>query len=162
MTESIEQILVSRLKEKGIHISAAESCSGGLFASKIIDVSGASDVIEESYVTYSDRVKMKLLNVNRETLEKFTAVSAEAAREMVEGCAEKTGSEAAVSITGYAGPYPGDDGTPAGTVFVGCKLYDDLEVEEFHFNGDRQYVREQAVTEAIKKMLKMLDKDFNK
>lgn len=154
---SIEEELVSKLKNCGFHLSAAESCTGGMLISGIIGVSGASDVIEESYITYSDRVKHKLLGVSEETLKKYTAVSAETADEMLTGCAERSGSECVISVTGYAGPSAGDDGTPAGTVYIGCKVLDSKEVEKYHFDGDRQSVREQASKEAVKKMIKMLD-----
>ena len=87
-----EQV-VNILKEKKIHISTAESCTGGMIAASIVDISGASDVFEEGYVTYSNRVKSKLLDVKEETIEKYTVVSSEVAKEMASGVAKASGAE---------------------------------------------------------------------
>ena len=99
----IEKNLVEKLKEKKYKISFAESCTGGLLSSTIINVSGSSSVIEESYITYSEDAKMKLLDVKKETLDKYTVYSKEVAQEMCEGLYEKTKSDVCVSITGQAG-----------------------------------------------------------
>lgn len=94
----IENKLVEKLKEKKFKISFAESCTGGLLASSIINVSGSSSVIEESYITYSENAKMKLLDVKNETLNKYTVYSKEVALEMAKGLKNRTNSEDRKSV----------------------------------------------------------------
>lgn len=148
--------LVKSLKEKGLHITTAESCTGGLAASLIVEVSGASDIFEEGYITYSDRVKIRVLGVRGATLRSYSAVSASAAREMAEGAARVSGSQLAISITGYAGPEPGEDGTPAGTVFIGTCYRNMTLAQHFEFQGDRQQVQQQAAQKALELALERL------
>ncbi len=141
--------LVQCLQEKGLQITTAESCTGGMIASKIVDVSGASFVFEEGYVTYSNRVKEKVLEVSSDTISKYTVVSHQVAEEMAAGVQRKTQADIAISVTGYAGPEPADDGTPAGTVYIGICYKDMTKSEHFCFNGNRQEVREQAAQAAL-------------
>lgn len=142
--------LVALLQEKKYHVSTAESCTGGLIASGIVDVSGASNVFEEGYVTYSNAVKEKLLGVSADTIERYTVVSSEVAKEMAKGTQERTGSELTISVTGYAGPGDAEDGTKAGTVYIGTCYLGKTEAKGFLFEGDRRQVREQAAEEAIR------------
>lgn len=148
--------LVHELLKRGYHITTAESCTGGLVAAAIVDVSGASEVFEEGYVTYSDRVKEKLLGVPADLLEKYTAVSAQAALKMAEGACKAAGCEVSVSVTGYAGPGAAEDGTPAGTVYIGCDVSGLVHVKECHFSGGRNEVRRQACEEAVSFVLEKL------
>lgn len=156
---TLAEEVVHLLKEKKLHISTAESCTGGMIASGIVDVSGASDVFEEGYVTYSNRVKMKLLGVKKSTLDKYTVVSHETAKEMAVGTFKATGSDITISVTGYAGPYDGDDGTPAGTVYIGSYYNGKAVSKYYHFSGDRQQVRKQAVMKAYELVLERLEED---
>lgn len=149
MMEICKEKLVQVLQDKGYHISTAESCTGGMVAAAIVDVSGASNVFEEGYVTYSNRVKEKLLGVSAATIEKYTVVSSQVAEEMALGTQEKTGSELTVSVTGYAGPNNAEDGTKAGTVYIGTCFQGKAKAKGFLFEGDRMQVRTQAVKEAI-------------
>lgn len=150
--------LVEELKKQELHVSTAESCTGGMIASGIVDVSGASNVFEEGYITYSDRIKEKVLGVKRETLEQYTAVSAQTATEMAAGLQERTGAELAISVTGYAGPEDGEDGTPAGTVYIGVCFCKKTEVRHFLFTGDRAFCRRQAVQKALEFGLERIKK----
>ena len=100
--KSKEEILIDELKQRGEYISAAESITGGLVVSSIIGVSGASDVLKESYITYSNDVKHKILNVSYETIDKYDVVSPEVAYEMLDGLIEKTSSDLCLATTGYA------------------------------------------------------------
>ncbi|MCH5266776.1 MAG: CinA family protein [Lachnospiraceae bacterium] len=140
--------LVGCLAEHGYHVSTAESCTGGLIASGIVDVSGASAVFEEGYITYADRIKEKLLGVHPETIAQHTVVSAQVAEEMASGMAKAAGTELAISVTGYAGSDEGADGTPAGTVYIGVSFLGETVSRHFCFEGDRGQVRMQAVVEA--------------
>lgn len=149
--------LVNLLREKGYHISTAESCTGGMIAANIVDVSGASDVFEEGYVTYSNRVKEKILGVSGETIDRFTVVSAEVAKEMAQGTHNCTGSELTVSITGYAGPGDAEDGTKAGTVYIGTYFAGCTKAEKFEFEGNRNQIRMQATKEALRLALERIE-----
>lgn len=101
---SPEEKLVRLLAKKQMTITTAESCTGGLIAGTIVNVAGASDVLNEGYVTYSNEAKQRLVHVKAETLERFGAVSEETAREMAAGAAKAAGSDVAISATGIAGP----------------------------------------------------------
>lgn len=149
MEQTVAEELVKELKKRKLHISTAESCTGGMIASTIVSVSGASQVLEECYVTYSNRVKKKLLHVQEETLKQYTEVSAQTASEMAEGIVQATGAEVGISVTGYAGPDGGEDGTCAGTVYIGTCLNGKAKTKKFVFAGDRMAVREQATKEAL-------------
>ena len=144
------QHLLDALKQQNLHISMAESCTGGMLASALVDLSGASDVFEEGYVTYSNQVKQKLLGVKPETLEQYTAVSSETAAEMAEGVHARTGAELTLAVTGYAGPDDGKDGTPAGTVYIGTWYGGTVQTKQYHFDGERNSCRRQAAQEAFK------------
>ena len=117
--ENIEDAIVKMLKKNNLTIAVAESCTGGLTGSKIVNVEGASEVFKYGFITYANEAKMKLLGVRKETLDKYTAVSEETAKEMACGAMKESGADVAVSITGYAGPYDSED-EPKGLVFKGC------------------------------------------
>lgn len=146
---TVAEKLVQCLREHKMHIATAESCTGGLIAASIVDVSGASDVFEEGYITYSDFVKIKNLGVSPETIKKYTVVSSPVAEEMAEGAAKKSRADAAVSVTGYAGPDAAEDGTPPGTVYIGIYYDGHARGYHFRFEGDRNEVRRQTVDEAL-------------
>jgi competence/damage-inducible protein CinA C-terminal domain len=156
MMETCNKELVQKLKEKGLHISTAESCTGGLVAASVVDVAGASDVFEEGYVTYSNRVKEKLLSVLPETIAEHTVVSSQVAKEMAVGTQKRTGSELTVSVTGYAGPGDAEDGTKAGTVYIGTCFKGTACAKGFLFEGDRKQVRQQAAKEAVRLALERI------
>lgn len=127
-----EETLINLLKERDEKISTAESVTGGLIASSIIDISGASEVIEESFITYSDRVKEKTLNVSHETLERYGAVSYECALEMLDGLHKLTNSNLCIISTGYANK---------GEIFLGLKYRDKKVIKKFKFSADRNKAR---------------------
>ena len=148
--------LVKLLKEQGLHISTAESLTGGMLASCIVDVAGASDVFEEGYITYSDAVKHKVLGASEKDLKEYTAVSSVIAGQMAEGTAKVSGSDITIATTGYAGPGAAEDGTPAGTVYIGVFYKGETDIRKFCFDGSRNDVRKQAVNEAVKLALQKL------
>lgn len=157
--ESLWQAVVRLLKKHKLTISTAESCTGGLVASTLINVSGASLVIKEAYITYCDEAKHKLVGVSEDTLKKHTAVSCETAFEMAEGCARVAESNAAISVTGVAGPGPDGD-KPAGLVYIGCCLDGRTTVKEYHFRGNRDKVRQNAVVRALDDIRRMIIEDY--
>ncbi|MBO4868186.1 MAG: CinA family protein [Clostridia bacterium] len=134
---------VGLLKEKGLTVTFAESCTGGLLAKSVTDVAGASAVFPGSAVTYSNRIKESVVHVDPETIEKYTEVSHAAAREMAAGAAAVFGADIAVSVTGYAGPGGGTENDPAGTVYVGVYARGRVDSYRFYFaDADRAHVRE--------------------
>jgi nicotinamide-nucleotide amidase len=114
----LEDVLVSVLREKGITIATAESCTGGLIASRITDIAGASEVFLGGVVSYSNAMKMDLLHVAAETLATHGAVSWQTAKEMAEGIRNVTQADMAISVTGIAGPGGGSEEKPVGTAWL--------------------------------------------
>lgn len=145
----IEEKIVAFMTEKKLHLTTAESCTGGMVASRLVGVSGASNVLDQGLVTYTNKAKIRYLGVLQDTLEKYTAVSRQTASEMARGGNKQTGSDVCVSITGYAGPGPAEDGTPAGIVYIGCCIHDDVFVKECDFTGSRNEVRKKAADAAL-------------
>ena len=121
--EDLNEVTVGLLRKKGLHISAAESCTGGMFASAISDVPGASEVLSSSYVTYSEDAKISELGVDPEIISRFGVVSAETAEAMAAGAKVRSGADIAVSVTGYAGPDAGP-GHEAGDAYIGYAFGD--------------------------------------
>ena len=126
---------------KGLTISVAESCTGGLLASMLTKNSGASQYFKGGVVVYSNESKVDLLGVDAETITKYGAVSEEVARDMLMGCFERFQSDIVCSVTGVAGPEGGSESKPVGTVFVGVKVFDEVFVERCVFTGNRDVVR---------------------
>ncbi len=149
--EKIEKALVTALTEKGLTISCAESCTGGLIAKRITDVGGASAVFLGGVVTYTNQMKECLLGVEHEVLERYTAVSEPVAAEMAEGVRTRLGTDIGISTTGYAGPGGGDGENPVGTVYVGVSTAAGTKVTRFSFSGmrSREYVRTLAAGRAL-------------
>ena len=134
-----------------------ESCTGGLIAARLVNVSGASNVFSEGYITYSEEAKAKMIGVNPETIKKYNVVSEEVAYEMASGGAKTANADVAVSVTGVAGPLGGTKEIPVGTVCIGVYYKNKVITEKFLLNGDRLQVRNQAVDKA----LEMVWNEFN-
>lgn len=148
----IEMALVAALADKGLTLSTAESCTGGLIAKRITDVAGSSAVFFGGVVTYTNEMKELLLGVKHETLSAHTAVSEQVAAEMAEGVRARLGTDIGISTTGYAGPSPsGDEDNPVGTVYVGISSERGTEVTRFSFSGmrSREYIRTLAAGRAL-------------
>ena len=146
---TLEAAVVQLLEEQKMTVTTAESCTGGLLAGRIMNVAGASNVYREGYITYSNDAKERLLGVKRETLMEYGAVSTQTACEMAEGAARAAGADAALSVTGIAGPGGGTKDKPVGLVYVGCYVKGQVCAEEFHFTGNRDKNREFAVARAL-------------
>lgn len=145
----MEDRLVSYLREKKMTITTVESCTGGMVAAKIVNVSGASYVFHEGFITYANSAKEKYAGVSKDTLDKCGAVSADVAMEMAEGAAKNTGADVAIATTGIAGPDGGTKEKPVGLVYIGCFVCGKIFYKKCHFEGDRLAVREQSTKEAI-------------
>lgn len=154
--ESLEEIVVGLLKERDISISVAESCTGGMLASKLVNVPGVSQVFERGYVSYSSQAKIDILGVSPQTIKTFGVVSRETAIEMVNGLIDRTKSRAGISITGIAGPDGGTDNRAVGSVFVAVRLDNAVECIELKLNGDRERVRHMACLNALNFLRNMI------
>nr|WP_314387824.1 CinA family nicotinamide mononucleotide deamidase-related protein [uncultured Fusobacterium sp.] len=138
--------------KKPLTISTAESCTGGMIASKLIEVPGISENFIEGIVSYSNEAKIKRLKVKKETLEKYGAVSKEVAREMLAGLKTDIG----ISTTGIAGPGGGTKNKPVGLVYIGIKVKDEVKVFRRELKGDRNKIRQRAMMHALYNLLKIL------
>lgn len=156
----MEEKLVSLLKENNMIITTVESCTGGLLASKIVNVSGASDVFHEGFITYANSAKETYAGVLSETLEAYGAVSSQVAMEMAYGVAKKTGADVAVSVTGIAGPDGGTMEKPVGLVYIGCHVRGISDYIECCFSGDRLKIREDSVKAALLFAIELIEKDI--
>lgn len=152
--------VVRRLKQAGLMLAAAESCTGGLIAARITDVPGASGVFHCGMVTYSNDMKEKMLGVSHQTLEKFSAVSKETAAEMAAGARRVSGADIAVAVTGNAGPEP-SEGKPVGEVYIAvdCLWYKKVELLSCPaLSGDvRKQIRFFASEKALSMVLDAID-----
>ncbi len=147
--ETLEKVVVDLLKQYGITVSAAESCTGGMIAAQIVNVPGASDVFQAGFVTYSNHSKRKLLDVKKSTIKDYGAVSEETVREMAKGGVFATNSDVCIAVTGIAGPGGATLDKPVGLVYIATYMKDQLSVEEYHFSGNRQNIRAQATMKAL-------------
>ncbi|MBP3521726.1 MAG: nicotinamide-nucleotide amidohydrolase family protein, partial [Oscillospiraceae bacterium] len=142
--DTLEGVCLRLLKEQGLTLSTAESCTGGLMAKRITDLSGASAVFKGSVVSYWSQVKHEVLGVAQELLDQYGAVSEPVARAMARGAREKLGTDLGVSVTGVAGPDPDDRGNPVGLVYVGLAWDGGDFVREVHATGPRFRIRQSA------------------
>ncbi len=147
--EAPESRLVKLLLEKDLQITCAESCTGGMIASLLVNVPGVSEILMESYVTYSNEAKHRLLGVEQEALSEYGAVSQQVAFQMAEGAARPAGADAAIAVTGIAGPGGGTAQKPVGLVYIGTYLCGNIRVTENHFLGERYEIRKQAAEAAL-------------
>lgn len=152
----MEEELVKYLTENKMTITTAESCTGGMISSTIVNVPGASWVLNEAYVTYANEAKEKLVGVSYKTLEEFGAVSKETAYEMAEGAAKAANADCAIAVTGIAGPDGGTEEKPVGTVYAGYCVKGKIYVERYNFDGGRYEVRRQTADKTIARLYELL------
>lgn len=153
----IEEVVVDLLKQKRQWVATAESCTGGLLASRITDVSGASEIFARGLVTYANEAKEALLGVPHDLLTAHGAVSEPVARAMAEGCLERAGADHALGVTGIAGPTGGSAEKPAGTVFIAlASAGQPTEARKLYFPGARdrfKLLASQAALEMLRRRL---------
>ena len=142
-------------KLSGKTLSTAESLTGGGIGFGLTSVSGSSAVYKGGVISYTNEIKMNVLGVVADTLEKHGAVSAPVAEEMVHGVRKLMRTDIAVSVTGLAGPGGDEFGNPVGTVFVGYQDDRNTAVKRFLFAGDREAVRRQTAEAALRLILEM-------
>lgn len=154
--ESMEEVIINTAKEKGLTIGFAESCTGGLLASRITDVAGSSSVFWGSVVSYANEVKMKSLGVKAETLKNHGAVSKETAFEMAIGAKTELDVDIAVTTTGIAGPGGGSAEKPVGTVGVGVASSRGVRSDLYYFKGSRKSLKQRFAQAALMILLEEL------
>jgi len=154
---SVAEIVLERCRIRGFTLAAAESCTGGLVAARLTDVSGSSDVFRGSIVAYADDVKENELGVARALLERHGAVSPEVAQAMARGVRERLGADLGVAVTGIAGPDGGTEEKPVGLVLIHAVGPDGEKARQIELPGDRETVRGRATVAALHLVRKLLE-----
>ena len=147
------EAVVNRLKEQGLTLATAESCTGGLIGKLLTDVPGASAIYKGGVISYVNEIKRCLLGVEQETLDVCTAVSRETAHEMARGARERLMTGCAVSVTGLAGPDGDGTGRPVGLVYIAVDTAGFSFCKELHTSGSRPEIREQAAEAVVQLIL---------
>ena len=148
--------LVKKLIKKKLKISFAESCTGGLLASSITSISGSSKIFNLGLITYSNQAKIKFLNVNKNTIKKYGAVSHECCLSMVNNLSKISKAHINVSITGIAGPNGGTKQKPVGLVYIGVKRGNKTQINKYFFkNKKRSFIQKATVKKALNLVLRI-------
>jgi len=158
----MEEKLVELLKKHHLTISFGESCTGGLLASSIVNVSGASNVFNESYVTYSEEAKMRILGVKKQTLDEYSVYSKEVAKEMAMGVYNNSHANITVGITGRAGGDEFDvlNGTCDVAIYININNISKMILEHYVTKGTRNEVRKNQVNYVFKRIIELLNEIF--
>ena len=144
------ELLYNNCAKKGIFITTAESCTGGLIASSIVSTSGSSNIFRSSFVTYSNQMKTKLLNIASEIIEINGAVSEIVATKMAENILDVLEADISIAVTGIAGPGGGSEDKPVGLVWIAIGNRNLTITEKFLFSGNRLDIRQKTTLEALK------------
>ena len=159
--ESIKRLsekLVEVCTARGLKVSTAESCTGGMISAAITSVSGSSSVIELGVCSYSNRIKQDVLGVSEQTLEKFSEYSTQCVREMLLGVLKLSGADFAVATSGVAGPAGGTEENPVGTVYIGVCGKGNMKIEKHVFNDrGRNHIRAAATEKALNMLLDIIN-----
>ena len=151
------KILLKKLAKKKLKISFVESCTGGMLASKITSLSGASKVFNLGLITYSNQSKIKILKVNKNIIKKYGAVSHECCLSMVNNLSKISKAHINLSVTGIAGPNGGTKEKPVGLVYIGVKKGNKTIIRKYLFkNKGRNYIQKSTVSKAIKLLFNIL------
>jgi nicotinamide-nucleotide amidase len=152
----LEEIVGEMLRESGLTLAVAESCTGGLIGHRVTSVAGSSDYFQGGVVSYSNEAKMDLLQVPPETLAEHGAVSSETARDMALGVREAFHADLGLSVTGIAGPSGGSEAKPVGTVYIGLAAPDEVEVWHYLFHGNREAIKILSAQTALDRLRRKL------
>lgn len=155
MTKPEEQVIFA-LRERGLTLATAESCTGGGVGARLTSVSGSSAVYRGGVISYCNEIKHKLLGVEQSALDEFGAVSDVVARQMAQGAKNALQTDIAVSVTGLAGPNSDESGKPVGLVYIGLATADGARAWEYRFSGEREAVRRQAAEAALAQIWRCL------
>ncbi len=157
-SDKVEYQIMKYMKSKQFTLSSAESCTGGLFAARMIDVSGASSVFMHGQITYSVESKVKALGIPMDIIDKYGVVSKEVAKEMAEREAYISGTDISVSVTGNAGPDGGTVESPVGLVYIGLYFLGTTHTKKLLLQGERRQIREMAVEEMCQLLMEHIQK----
>ncbi len=158
INQSFLKDLSSILTEKNMMIATAESCTGGLIGHTLTNISGSSSYFDRGIISYSNQAKMELLQVPKDLLEKYGAVSAEVAYAMAEGVRRHSHVDIGIATTGIAGPTGGTKEKPVGLVYIGISTEKETSVKQFQFNGSRLENKKETCTEALYLLYDILKK----
>jgi len=147
--ETLEEAVLKLLQEKNLTVSLAESCTGGLIASRLTDIPGASASFVSGVVSYSNESKINILKVKEDTIKKYGAVSPQTAEEMAVGAKTLNGSDIGLSITGIAGPDGGSAEKPVGLCYIGIAAVNSVNVHKIMLNGNRNKIRWSSSSRAL-------------
>ena len=154
---NLNKKIVTLLKRKKLKISFAESCTGGLLSSAITSVNGSSKIFSMGLVTYSNQAKITVLNVDKNIIKKYGAVSVQCCLSMVNNLSKISKSKVCVSITGIAGPKGGSKQKPVGLVYVGIKIGKKVLVNKCNFkNKGRLFIQKQTVKKTLNLLIKLI------
>lgn len=149
--------IFNTLEKNKLTVSTAESCTGGMLASSIVDYSGASNFFIDGVVTYSNQSKVNRIGVKNQTLKEYGAVSKQTAKEMAVGVMKTSGSDIGLSTTGVAGPNGGTKEKPVGLVYIAVALKNQTYVKKLMLSGSRNQIRRQTVEEVFKLLESVLN-----
>ncbi|MFW6120947.1 MAG: CinA family protein [Petrotogales bacterium] len=147
-----------KLKENDLKIATAESCTGGLLAHTLTNISGSSEYFDRGVISYSNQAKIELLGVPEKTLKQYGAVSEQTAKAMAIGIKERSNVEIGISTTGVAGPTGGTKEKPVGLVYIGIAGSKNVKVKKFIFSGDRIQNKENTCKAALDMLLENLQR----
>lgn len=155
--DTLENIVIKLLKKRNLTLSVAESCTGGMLSSKIVDVPGASEAFKFSAITYSNEAKQNILHISPNTLDKYGAVSYETAKDMAINVKDIAKTDYGISTTGIAGPDGGTKEKPVGLVYIGLAFKDKFYIKRLILSGNRQKIRLNATLNAIDMLRRHLE-----
>lgn len=155
--ENDEETVIELAKDKKLSIATAESLTGGLLCARLVNVSGASEVVLGGINSYAYSIKSKILGIDKKLLKEKGAVNHDVAKFMAQGVREKLGADIAVSTTGIAGPSSDEFDNPVGLVYIGISTKDSLKSYEYNFKGTRDEIRNQAVDACVSLLKKVLN-----
>jgi nicotinamide-nucleotide amidase len=154
--DTLESVVSKLFIDRGLKLSIAESCTGGLIMSRLTNISGSSQFLERGIVAYSNAAKVELLHVDEDTIQKNGAVSLEVARQLAEGVKAISGTDVGLSVTGIMGPTGASAGKPIGLVFIGLCNDKICTAKEFHFGDDRLLNKDRASQAALEMLRRNL------
>ena len=156
--QSLCRLVADLMLKKQSFLAAAESCTGGLIAAACTDLAGSSQWFDRGFVTYSNAAKTEMLGVDAALISQFGAVSEPVAAAMAQGAVKHSAAQAAVAVTGIAGPTGGSDEKPVGTVWIAWYVNGQTNTQLCHFEGDRTTVRALTVQQALKGLVERLER----
>jgi nicotinamide-nucleotide amidase len=154
--DGLAAVLIRTLREKGMTVSVAESCTGGMIGKELTDIAGSSDVFMGGVIAYSNDVKMRLLRVPENILIKHGAVSEETAKAMAVGAANQIRTRCSIAVTGVAGPGGGSPEKPVGTVCIGLCVDGKVTTRKHFFAGDREAIRTRTMKTALRELIDII------